>query len=232
MLLLDNITGAVINQQEWMNQRIGRFTSSENYLLMGKMGKDGLNQAAMNYIYRKVGEKTTEIPSRSDVLTEAIAHGNTYELEGIEKYRIAKGIERFYTLRVFVKDGERFGSTPDAIHLLRANSDGISAEVKTLEVKCPYSFDAYIRLWKCKTPADIKEEEFKYYVQVLDQMSVCGSITGALVIYQPFFKEGGLRIIEFNQTDKMIYDDIKLLNTRKKMAENLFNQLREEIVNS
>jgi len=228
MLLLENITGASMDRDEWVKSRIGRFTSSENYLLMSPQK---LSQAGINYIYRKVGEKTSERPCRDEVLSVAIAHGNTYELEGLEKYRQFKGIKEFQCIRVFVKDGERFGSTPDAIQCLSVNSDG-SLNVKVIEVKCPYSFDAYIRLWKCTTPADIREEEFKYYIQVLDQMIVCGALTGALVIYQPFFKEGGLRVIEFKSTDKLIYEDMKLLNTRKLIAEEMFNKLREEIVNS
>lgn len=229
MLLLENITGASMDRDEWVKARVGRFTSSENYLLMAPKG---LGQAGTNYVYRKVGEKTSERPCRDEILSAAIAHGNTYELDGLEKYRQFKGINEFRCIRVFVKDGERFGSTPDAIHCLSANSDGLSMNVSVIEVKCPYSFDAYIRLWKCTTPADVREEEFKYYVQVIDQMQVCGALTGSLVIYQPFFKEGGLRVIEFNATDKLIYEDMKLLATRKKMAEEMFNKLREEIVNS
>jgi len=66
MLLLENITGASMDRDEWIKSRIGRFTSSENHLLMSPQK---LSQAGINYIYRKVGEKTSERPCRELMLS-------------------------------------------------------------------------------------------------------------------------------------------------------------------
>lgn len=233
MLLDKNISKIKLNSDEWHQERIGRFTSSENHLLMGV---NKITDGGISYIYRKVGEVTAGMPSKDDVTTAATAHGNTYEIEGLQRYRDSIGVD-FIAMRVFVKDGERFGSTPDAIQWLGDTQDenGEKAfNVKTIEVKCPYSFNAYIALWKCKTPADVKKEEKAYYYQVLDQMIVCGALRGVLVIYQPFFKDGGLRVIEFVLTDKEsgVLEDYNLLKQRRKLAEKMFDELRAELVNS
>jgi len=107
--------------------------------------------------------------------------------------------------------------------------------VRTVEVKCPFSFDGYMRLFKCKSPADVKSlarEGVKYYWQCLHQMSLCESLIGYLVAYQPHFKAGKINVIKFDTSDMQIVQDLAKIKTRAKQAEKIFNDLVAELENN
>jgi hypothetical protein len=237
MLLRENITDFASPSQEWLNNKLAKFSSSEIYLLCAE---EGIGKTGMNYIYRKVGEELSGRAAKDDILTSATAHGNEYEIEGILEFAKVKEIPSFEKkipiVQRFVNGGERCGSTPDGLWLITETLDGTAySDARTIEVKCPYSYDAYIRLWKCKTPQDVKALSRQYYFQVLDQLLVCGCLVGYLVIYQPFFRAGKINIIEFKKAQKVgekfpIVEDLKILDARKKEATKIFNDTRDELI--
>jgi hypothetical protein len=124
--------------------------------------------------------------------------------------------------------------------VLSESPDGREYEVETLEVKCPPTYDNYIKLFECDYPAQLKVEEPKYYWQVIDQMDMCGSMVGNFMVYHPDFKAGNMNMIKFRRNqpeiDKYgnkiypINDDIKLLKSRKQEAEILFNMKRDKLL--
>ena len=82
MLKKESITPVIMGTDEWFAGRLGRFTSSEIYHLMGAKG---IGEGGLSYIYRKVGEEICGIPQRREISTEATEHGNLYETENLRK---------------------------------------------------------------------------------------------------------------------------------------------------
>lgn len=229
MLLKSKISEHQISLDPALNEKYeqakyGLFTSSEFHFLMGEKG---IGQAGLNYIYRKVGEKICQMKSRPDISTIATEHGLTYEREGLIKFGEKMGLESLLVQRLILDEDGRCGGTPDGLIVLNESTDGLSLNVKTVEIKCPISFDGYIRLWKCKTPADLKKEYREYYFQVIHQMSLCDCLHGYFIAYHPFFKSGQMNIIEFRKID--LIADFKMINERKAEATAIFDKTIKEL---
>lgn len=225
MLLKTSISKIVIHSDEWFAGRLAKFTSSEIHYLMGEKG---LGTGGESYIYRKVGEELTGMPCRKEISTEATEHGHIYEPENLRKFAEEKGIEYLVEQKLITPVETREGSTPDALIVNSEHSSGEAYNVFTVEAKCPSSYDNYIRLWKCKTPQDVKKEKKEYYWQVLHQMRTCGALRGYLSIYHPNFKAGNLNIVEFSKV--VLLDDFKTLNQRIEQATNMFETTRNEMM--
>ena len=217
----------VLNEK-YLTAKLGKFTSSEWHSLMGEKG---IGSAGLNYIYRKVGEELTGLPVRQDISTPATEHGLTYEREGLVKFGEKMGVQGTLLVQRLILDGDRCGGTPDAIWVKKESIDGLSYEAATVEVKCPLSFDGYIRAWKCKTPAEFKKEKPDWYWQVLHQMYICDCLVGYGVIYHPFFKSGQLNIIEFRKISTDIYQDIGLIAQRKNQSIQIFHETINQMKN-
>jgi len=219
--------------------KLGKFTSSEWYHLMAK---EGIGKGGMSYIYRKVGEKISGRPAKDDVFVNATEHGLNYERDGLFAFskkmvlegKIKEGTEM--KVQKLVIDDENCGGTPDGIIILNTSQDGLYYNVRNVEIKCPVSFDGYIRAWKCKTPADLKRERPDWYWQTLHQMFICDCLDGYFVVYQPFFSKGGLNVIEFNKLAIVKEtgvngktNDFKLIAERKKQAIEIFDNIYKEL---
>lgn len=225
MLLKSNISDIVIHSDAWFQGRLAKFTSSEWHFLMSEKGID---KTGLNYIYRKVGEELTGLPCRKEVSTEATEHGHIYEPEGIRAFGLKMGIEFLVTQKLITNTDKRQGSTPDAIWVHNESTDKLSYNVSTLEQKCPPTYDNYIKLWKCKTPADVKKVEPKYYWQVIHQMMVCDCLKGYFSVFHPFFKVGQLNIVEFRKIE--LATEFKLAAERGRQAMQLFEETRNEMM--
>lgn len=226
MLLKKHIQNQVrIHSDEWHGGRLGKFTASEIYnLVWDKAPTEG----ALKYVYRKVGEDVSGIAARDEISVPATNHGLLYEPEAIKLFGEKKGVE-FVVTQCLVCDPEsRFGCTPDAIIPIKESEDKLSYIVHTAEIKCPLDYGAYIELFRCNTPQDIRRVSKMYFYQVLDQMYNCGALTGYLVVYNPFFKFGQMKIIEFKKID--LVPEFKLLAQRKQWALEEFEKVREELL--
>jgi len=232
MLLKSKISEHQLSLDPLLNEKynqakLGKFTSSEWHYLMAEKG---LGSAGLNYIYRKVGEVMTGMKCRPDISTAATEHGLSYEREGLIKFGEKMGLQSLLVQRLILDEDGRCGGTPDGLIVLNESTDGLSLNVQTCEIKCPLSFDGYIRLWKCKTPEDLKKEAREYYYQVLHQMSLCDCLVGWFIVYMPFFKSGQMNIIEFRKIN--LIPEFKLMNDRKVEATKIFNQILEELTNN
>ena len=222
MLLKSKISDLQISLDPALNEKydaakLGRFTSSEFHYLMAEKG---IGSAGLNYIYRKVGEAMTGMKSRTDISTPATEHGLTYEREGLIKFGKQMGLESLLVQRLILDEDGYCGDTPDGLIVLGETET--SYNVQTVEIKCPLSFDGYIRLWKCKTPEDLKREERGYYFQVLHQMHLANCLIGWFIVYHPFFKSGQMNVIEFRKIN--LVPEFKLIAERKQQAINIFNE--------
>ena len=229
MLLKSKISEHQLSLDPLLNEKydaakLGKFTSSEFHYLMAEKG---IGSAGFNYIYRKVGERMTEKKSRADISTPATEHGLAYEREGLIKFGKKMGLESLLVQRLIIDEDGYCGGTPDGLIVLNESTDGLSLNVKSAEIKCPLSFDGYIRLFKCKTPEDLKKEAREYYFQVLHQMELCGCLQGYFIAYHPFFKSGQMNIIEFRKIE--LIADFKMINERKQQAITIFNDTIKEL---
>lgn len=227
MLLKTSISNILIHTDDWFAGRLAKFTSSEFHFLMGPKG---LGEGGESYIYRKVGEEMTGRPCRREITTEATEHGHEFEPENLKKFGKKMGIDFLVTQKLIVPPNSRMGSTPDGLIVLNESIDELSYNVSTVEAKCPPSYDAYIRLWRCKTPEEVKAASKIYYWQVIHQMYVADCLKGYLSIYHPFFKAGSLNIVEFKKID--LVTEFKLLAERGRMAIQMFDQVRDEMLSA
>ena len=229
MLLKSKISDLQISLDPALNEKydaakLGRFTSSEFHYLMAEKG---IGSAGLNYIYRKVGEAMTGMKSRTDISTPATEHGLTYEREGLIKFGKQMGLESLLVQRLILDEDGYCGGTPDGLIVLGESVDKLYYNVQTVEIKCPLSFDGYIRLFKCKTPEDLKREERAYFYQILHQMYICDCLIGYGVFYHPFFKSGQMNVIEFRKIN--LVPEFKLIAERKLQAIEIFNSTIKEL---
>jgi hypothetical protein len=225
MLQKSHISDIRIHSDEWYQGRLAKFTASDIHALMGEKP---YQKEFMSYVYKKVGEELTGLPARDEIDSPATRHGLLYENEAIRKYGEQKGLEFVVTQKLITEPGSRHGCTPDFLEIVAEKLDKMAYEVVTGEVKCPLSYNAFIGLCMCKTPEDVYRESRPYFWQVCSQMDLCGALNGRLIIYHPEFRAGSLHIIEFRKTKLVPY--FTLLVQRKKMAEEKFNEIREEMI--
>lgn len=236
MLKKSKISAIKIHSDEWHASRLGKFTSSE---ISALMRPSGFEDGAMSYIRRKVGEELTGKSSKGEIDVEATRWGLFYESEALTKFGQSIGIDFMISQQLISDPDSRFGCTPDGLIVNRISPDETEYEVETVEVKCPPTFDNYIRFFECKTPQDLKEESKQYYWQKLDQLDNCEALKGHWVVYHPDFKAGNMNVITFdcmqsfegkNGKEFPIYNDLKLLRERKKMAVQKFDEIRAKLM--
>lgn len=224
-------------KEEWKRARVGKFTSSKMHYLTYPTG---LTEGSINYIRQKVGEELTGVSADKEIDTEATRWGLMHEEAAIRKWGVKMGLEFVIVQQLITDPDSRFGSTPDALILIRESPDKTEYEVETLEAKCPPTFDAYIGLFECDRPVQLKKENRIYYWQVIDQMDQAGAKRGHFVIYHPDFKAGNHKSMVFDplepEVDVLgrktfpIYEDLKLLRIRKKQALVEFDRIRKKLI--
>jgi hypothetical protein len=236
MLKKSKISKIKIWSDEWYIARLAKFTSSEIYYLMSP---SGFGYGSLNYIRRKVGEELTGESSKADVDTDITRWGIFHESTAVEKFAKQYNVELLIVQQLIAEPNGRFGSTPDGLIPIRISPDDTEYEVEPVEVKCPPTFDNYIRLFECETPQDLRQESKQYYWQVIDQLDNCGSLVGHFVAYHPTFKAGNMRVIRFDAMQSIetkngkifpIYNDLRFLRERKKMGEEKFNEIRDKLI--
>lgn len=237
MLLINKISHKGVHTDEWMSERMGKITASMFYCLVSKDG-NSIPDGGLTYLYNKAGEIITGKRFDAEIFNDNINHGNALEAEAIEwsakkiGLPIIRNTERGNTHRlIYINDYA--SCTPDA---LLSNSvsgnifpDDDHIDIVPLEVKSPLQHHRFVRLLKCKTPADLKKEEKKYYWQVLFQMAGCESARGFFGVYSDIFGNCG-NTIEFKQLE--VWDDMKLLkkvlNKSIEELKNTVNYVREK----
>jgi len=111
--------------QEWYDARLGRFTASEAYKLMGikGLGKTGESYAFENAVEMAFGsdeeDNFTSFDMQKGVDLEPVAFEKFKELKELEFLRVKTS--------EFVKIGENAGASPD----------GEVSDNSVLEIKCP-----------------------------------------------------------------------------------------------
>ncbi len=222
---------------EWMIARRGKLTSSENHNLVSEKF---MTTGCRSYLFRKVGELLTNVTATSDLNTEATIHGLMYEAEAIQKFARVYGFKYVICQQLISIPGTKYGSTPDGIVILNESLDEQMYNVRTVEVKCPFTYANFIALALCKTPQDLKQLNSEYYWQVLDQMDNCDCMHGYFIAYHPDFKAGNFHVIEFRKMQPEgiegnkkvtfpISKDLAFLKERKRMASDKIDEIFMEL---
>lgn len=104
-----------------------------------------------------------------------------------------------------IKFDEYTACTPDALVAMtteaRLFQEGDRrVNVAPLETKCPPVLHRFIKLFRCKTPQELKKVMPDYYYQVMFQMICCESLKGFFAVYHPKFPVK-MRVIQFNKID-------------------------------
>lgn len=229
MLSIDHISDIEIYSDQWKLERIGRFTSSK---IAALMAQKPMTEGAITYIDQKASEFITKQTMAEDEVfeDENTAWGNQYENEALQVFGSIKKLQYLVTQKMIYDPKTRFSSTPDALWIIDSSVlKENHYNVASVEAKCPRKYARFLLLWRCATPADLKKESKTYYWQVLDQMDNCNAALGYFIAYHPLFPKGkNARIIEFRKID--LWDDFKLLQQRKKMALERFNEIIAEFI--
>lgn len=225
MLAIKNITNIQMLSDEWFAARLAMLTASENYFLMGDKF---LTNDANSYIYRKIYEELSGLPSKDEINSKATEHGHKYEAEGIREYGNSVGLEFVVVQKLIHEEGTRFSSTPDFLVRHNESIDKLYWNVTTGEVKCPLGAK-FIAAARCKTPQDVYKLDKQYFWQPIWQMDACDALNGLLIIYNPFVKVGKLNVINFRKLE--LRAEFKLVAERKIQAEKYFNEVRDEFLN-
>lgn len=214
---------------QWHLERRGKFTSSENYKLLG-MGKRGefFTQTALSYIEKKAVEITTNIWERPELEeAKSILHGRVFEFNAFEWYiRETKN----YSLTYLGEANPLFidyeplkgdsGGSPDAINITDSNSVDVG-----LEIKCPKDPIIHFRRLQWKDQWDIKENYPLLYTQAQHLLMCTGASEWHTISFddrQKNYKNKGKIIVVYS--DKKFQDelDIRLrmaIKERNKMIE-------------
>lgn len=201
MLKKAHISSIKAYSEEWYIKRLAKFTSSRMHLLTFPKG---FTDGSIRYIRERVGEELTGKSADREIDTDATRHGHMHEAAAIQRFGRQMGLQFVIVQQLITDPAGRFGSTPDALIVLRVSPDGLEYEVETVEVKCPPTYAAYIGLFECDTPAQLKEENREYYWQVIDQIQQCGAKRGHFVIYHPEFKAGNHKSIVFDPLEPVV----------------------------
>jgi len=192
-------TGIEQKSEAWFNLRLGKFTGSEIWKLMGARG---LGKQGNTYIHDKFSEiltgKVYNIPDN-----KYFEHGRYYEPIAKKSYEEAANI--LFEDIGFIEhpDFENCGASPD----------GINFEIKTgIEIKCPETQSMHSKHILIENQNDLKKLKPDNYWQIMFLMLICGFEKWKFISYHPdFTKKKDLRLfaidVFYNQTDINILAD-------------------------
>lgn len=188
--------------EAWLKQRLGRFTASEVFRLMGDVKRDMteeelkayklanpkstaktivdphlLSTGAMTYVMEVASERETGKPAKIVKETDAMRRGK--ELEPVAKALYAAVYEVEITDVGFIEIGKHAGASPD----------GLIGEVGGIEIKCPESPAIHMQYRTLENYIDLKENHPNHFWQCM-----CGLLSlperkfWKFVSYHPDYK--------------------------------------------
>lgn len=157
---------------EWYEQRLGKFTSSEFWKLLGiPKGTKVWTETAETYIMEKVAELVTQQPKR-EIQNDALRWGHQYEPEALELLQQELGLK--YEGSQLLALGDSFVGTPDEVY-----------ETGIVEVKCPFNTANHIHNLLIRSADDLRKAHFDYYIQVQCNMILTQKHEALFVSYDP-----------------------------------------------
>jgi len=135
---------------EWIEQRLGKFTASETHKLMGikglgETGKTYAFEKAIEHLFGKVEEQYISYDMQNGIDLEPLAFKKFSELKALQFLEVESCS--------FFEDGEETGASPD----------GLVSDDAVLEIKCPKA-NTFFKLVLSN------EVDKKYFYQMQKQM--------------------------------------------------------------
>jgi putative phage-type endonuclease len=165
-------TNNLQNTSEWLNQRLGKFTSSEVYKIIGTGKGSNFSQTGETYILQKVGEFLTK--EQNQVETIAMKWGKEQEPLAKHFYQKISGKKVSDVGFIESEDIERFGGSPDGL-----------IEGGIIEIKCPFETSNFIDLVLSLKLGNFKKDYPSYYWQVQANMMLTNTNTCDFVVFDP-----------------------------------------------
>lgn len=157
----------------WDKVRLGRFTASQIYKLMGdpKGGKK-LSDGAESYIYAKIAEELTGFEYQFS--SAATDHGEEYEPAAIDEFMRLTG--QVVTPVGFIPYLSFAGGSPD----------GLIGDHAGIEVKCPANTANHIQLLAINSSAELLAIAKDYWWQCQANMLFTGRNEWYFITFSPY----------------------------------------------
>ena len=203
---------------DWLGDRMGRFTASEFHRLMteprSKADKEAgkLSQGAMTYVMEKVAERITGKPAKDEFDSKYTQWGEEHEPLAKSIYEAV--FDRKVKLSGFIEYGDHAGGSPDGLVM----DDGI------LEIKCPYTITSHLGHLMLSNADDLKADKPEYYWQCLGYMLITGREWCDFISYHPHFP-ARLQLKRITIVAASVKDDMERLYMKLCVAREEFNSL-------
>lgn len=205
-------------EDEWLEQRKGKFTASEFVRLMGYEDKDVFPDGAVTYVTEKVLEIVTTNENKQ-LSTHSVDWGKETENEAVVVFSEKYGFEvyNFGDNQQYVELTKDVGCTPD----------GLIEKDFGIETKCPDS-KTHLHYLEKLTIENFKKECTKYYWQIQGSMYITGRKAWFFISYDPRFKNENKRLfvlrierndIDISKLEKRLTEAIKIKKQRLKAFE-------------
>lgn len=200
-------------QQQWMEERCGKFTASEIYKLLAKgRAKDKyFGDVAETYIRQKVAEILTMEPNnggRANVY--AMEWGNAHEAEAVARFEKESG----FTVEYFGGANPKFFEYSD---FSGGSPDGLVGDTAIIEVKCPYNSAEHLAHIMLNDEKELKDYAHEYYWQMVWNMIVTKRTVATFISHDPRYADESL---QYKQIDFILNnEDAELIKERVSEAE-------------
>lgn len=197
---------------EWITDRLGKFTASDIWKLLEKgRGNEYFGKGAKTYIRQKAAEILTQEPVNGGRLnTAAMEWGSAHEYEAVQAFEGATGL----TVEYFGGAEPKFF---DYSNFSGGSPDGLSSDKAVIEVKCPYNSGEHVEHLLLNSGEDLKEYYPEAYWQIMFNILCTNSDAGYFISYDGRFAEEPLQLkyIHIEKND----EHIELLKERISEAE-------------
>lgn len=187
---------------DWITDRLGKFTASEIWKLMEKgRGKDEyFGKGAKTYIRQKAAEILTQEPINGGRLNiAALEWGSAHEHEAVKRFEKETGL----TVEYYGGASPKFF---DYTPFSGGSPDGLITGEAIIEIKCPFNSAEHIEHLLINTSEDLKDYYPEAYWQILFNMICTETSKGYFISYDNRFAEEPLqtKIVEvfFNENDR------------------------------
>lgn len=210
-------------EQEWRIERLGKVTGSQLGKLVVKDRstkgyKLSSGKVASDMLYKIAWERflitESEGLNRLNVSSQAMQHGNDYELAAIKALEEVTGLKVKLGGYQFKKYNEFFGGTPD----------GYIDDDTIIEVKAPWNGGNHLKTLITK---EIYNEDHFYQIQ--GYLLLTGAKKCIYATYDPDLPEGiNIALVEVQRDEEIIKAIKEIIDECKSIIEDIISKVQEK----
>ena len=165
-------------RQQWLKERLGKFTASEFYRLVTAPSKADLPVGAITSATEKAVESLTDYLEPGYISSD-MQWGMDHELDAIALFEQQTGLTVTHTGddQALILRSSQVGGTPD----------GLIGSFAGVEVKCPKS-TTHMKHLMLKDQSDLKDNCPNYYWQIQGLLYITGRKDWYFISYDPRYK--------------------------------------------